>query len=212
MSEATQRRIFEPFFSTKEPGRGTGLGLATSFGIVSQSGGNITVQSELGVGSTFDVLLPAAAKCTEAATAREPTTRDADATALVLLVDDEPSLRSVVRRVLERAGYRVLTAQDGQDALEQYAAFADEIALVVTDIAMPRMGGADLAERLHAQRPSLPVLFMSGRVDDERLRSGEGYVAAGLLQKPFTPADLIQRVEALVGAGGGGASAGPRAG
>lgn len=200
MTAATQRRIFEPFFSTKGSDRGTGLGLATSFGIVSQSGGNITVQSELGVGSTFDVLLPTTDHAPSPTIAGESVARADGGTGLVLLVDDEKPLRTVVKRVLERAGYRVVTAQDGQDALEQFAGIAAEVALVLTDVAMPRMGGTDLVARLLAIRPSLPVLFMSGRVDDERLRSNESRATTGLLQKPFTPAELVLRVGALVGA------------
>jgi PAS domain S-box-containing protein len=211
MTAATQRRIFEPFFSTKDAGQGTGLGLATSFGIVSQSGGHITVQSELGVGSTFDVLLPATDGVEAQARPREASPHGAGTTALVLLVDDEQALRTVVRRVLEREGYRVVTAEDGQDALERFAAIASEVALVVTDVAMPRMGGADLVARLHATRPSLPVLFMSGHVDDERLRTNESRAATGLLQKPFTPAELVRRVGALVGARGSTPSARPLA-
>ncbi len=217
MSEATQRRIFEPFFSTKEAGRGTGLGLATSFGVVSQCGGTIVVQSALGEGSTFDVLLPASAPLPAAnevgglgapgvtgATGATGVTgelapRPEGSGALVLLVDDEPALRAVACRALDRAGYRVVTARDGEDALARFGAIADEVALLVTDVAMPRMDGPALAARLHAARPSLPVLFMSGRLDAELLRSPEVGATSGLLHKPFTPSELIRSVAAVVG-------------
>jgi CheY-like chemotaxis protein len=152
-------RIFEPFFTTKEVGKGTGLGLATVYGIIKQHQGWLEVSSQLGEGSTFKVFLPAIPTPVRLAAAAE--VRGGNET--ILLVEDEPALRLMTRRLLERKGYRIREATDGQEALEVWQSHAGEISLLLTDIIMPgEMTGRELAERLWRQRPGLKVIFTSG--------------------------------------------------
>ncbi|MDQ3365129.1 MAG: response regulator [Myxococcota bacterium] len=186
-------RVFEPFFTTKELGRGTGLGLATCYGIVTQSGGSITVESAPAAGTTFRVYLPRAEG--ELATP-EPVVAAAPArgSETVLLVEDEPIVRTVAISVLERAGFRVLAAGDGVQALALARAHVGRIELLVTDVVMPHMGGPQLAATLVQERPQLAVLFVSGYTDDEVLRHGVQGGEIDFLQKPFSPATLTQRV------------------
>jgi two-component system, cell cycle sensor histidine kinase and response regulator CckA len=184
-------RVFDPFFTTKGPGKGTGLGLATVHGIVQQSGGGIAVESAVGLGSRFTVLLPSS----DAA--------DADATeegaapmgrGTVLLVEDERAVRGVVRRQLERAGYAVREAASGAEALRLVLDGADPIDVVLTDVVMPEQNGRVLAERIARIRPELRVVFMSGYTDDEIVRRGLLTPGAVLLQKPFTPEALAAAI------------------
>src|SRR6266850_2033278 len=192
MDEATKAKIFEPFFTTKQPGKGTGLGLATVYAIVTQAGGVIWVYSELGHGTSFKIYLPQVdAVPTTAAVARVDLPRG---TETVLLVEDAAAVRAVARQVLQRQGYRVLEAADGEDALYLAARHQGTIDLVLTDVVMPRAGGRELAERLLAVRPDTRVLYMSGYTDDSVVRHGilEGGVA--YLQKPFSPEGLARKV------------------
>jgi len=190
----------EPFFTTKAPGKGTGLGLATVFGVVKQSGGHVTVESEVGQGTTFKVLLPR--------TDEEATTGDAAAPVgpargaeTILLTEDDDAVRELARDVLEADGYTVLATSRGADALRVAEEPGRVIELLVTDVVMPEMSGAELARRLAAVRPSLPVLFMSGYTDDVVARQGILESGIPLLNKPFYPRDLLQKVrEVLDGA------------
>ena len=198
MDEATKAKIFEPFFTTKQPGKGTGLGLATVYGIVTQAGGCIWVYSELGHGTSFKIYLPQVdAVATTAAVARVDLPRG---TETVLLVEDAAGVRAVATQVLQRQGYRVLEASDGEDALHLAARHQGAIDLVLTDVVMPRVGGRELAERLLAVRPDTRVLYMSGYTDDSVVRHGilEGGVA--YLQKPFSPEGLARRVREVLDA------------
>ena len=198
MDEATQSRVFEPFFTTKRAGEGTGLGLAMAYGIVKQSGGFIEVSSEVGRGTTFTILLPVAAQSAPGA----GRARDRDATPggceTVLLVEDEEAVRYLARRALERAGYRVIDARHGQDALALCADGDTPVHLLVTDVVMPQMGGRDLAERLATLQPSARVLYMSGYTDDEIIRRGMIDRQTAFLQKPFTAAQLLHRVRKVL--------------
>jgi two-component system cell cycle sensor histidine kinase/response regulator CckA len=186
--------IFEPFFTTKGPGQGTGLGLSTVYGIVRQSGGQVMVESVPGQGTTFRIFLPPA----PGGTATQPAPqRPAEARAgrgTLLLVEDEDALRAVAGRILRRAGYTVLEAGDGEEALEAFRAASPPPDAVVTDVVMPLAGGRQLADRLRALRPALPVLFVSG-YPDERI-SGTGVLAPGerFLQKPYTPEALLRAI------------------
>ncbi len=203
MSAAVRARVFEPFFTTKPTSSGTGLGLATVYGIVMQSGGGLDVRSVEGRGSTFGVLLPRAAL---GATAPAPSTTDAPPPAdgpapmagTVLVVEDERAVRSTVRRVLEHMGHRVLEARHGRDALDLLRrAEGERIDLVLTDVTMPEMGGRALVEQLAAERPGLPVLVMSGYA-----ATAAGVAADDVILKPFTADALAARVERALATAG----------
>jgi two-component system cell cycle sensor histidine kinase/response regulator CckA len=201
MDAATQARIFEPFFTTKEKGKGTGLGLSTAYGIVKQSGGYIWVYSEPGHGTTFKVYLPSVM---ESSAVREARARAADAgkgSETILLVEDEQSVRTLSRRILEVRGYRVLEAARGAEALELVRATADPIHLVLTDLVMPDMSGSELASRVVALRPAVRVLYMSGYTDDGVIHNGLLEQGGAFLQKPFTPEVLARKVRKTLGGG-----------
>jgi CheY-like chemotaxis protein/two-component sensor histidine kinase len=197
MDEATLARVFEPFFTTKEVGKGSGLGLSTVYGIVKQSGGSIHVESEVGRGTTFRILLPRGSS----PPARE---RPAPAAApgargeTVLLVEDEEAVRNVAKRILEGAGYAVLPAASAAEALRTCEQHAGEIHLLLTDVVMPQTSGSILAERLAGIRPSMKVLFMSGHTDDAVFRHGLLDGSARFLAKPFTPPDLLAKVREAI--------------
>ncbi len=190
MDKATQARLFEPFFTTKGPGRGTGLGLSTVFGIIKQSRGSIWVYSEPGQGSTFKIYLPRVDAAAERPLMAALSTGGHET---ILLVEDEPQVRAVVQRALERGGYGVLVAQDANDALRLSAAVSS-IDLLLTDVVMPQMNGRELAERVRATRPGIRVLFTSGYTDDAILRHGVLDQGVPFLQKPITPAALMRSV------------------
>jgi two-component system, cell cycle sensor histidine kinase and response regulator CckA len=198
MDPSVMSRAFEPFFTTKPSGRGTGLGLATVYGIVRQAGGVIRAFSQPGLGTTMKVHLPVADEG-ESPTRPPPrsgTPRGGNETLLV--VEDEGLVRRSVRRVLERFGYRVVEAVDGASALERLRELGDEVALVLTDLVMPGMNGRELARRVERLRPGLAVLFMSGYTDEDVLSHGELAADVDLVQKPFTPEALGARVREML--------------
>jgi PAS domain S-box-containing protein len=198
MDDAVRQRIFEPFFTTKGPEGGSGLGLATVYGIVKQSGGHVAVESEVGHGSTFHVYLPRVEQpmpATAAADDAPPVPRGRE---VVLLVEDETGVRAVARLMLEQQGYRVLEAANGADALRVSAEYPGRIDLLVTDVVMPQMNGRLLAERLEVARPGIRVLYMSGYTDDAILREGVREEDVALLQKPFTAEGLARMVRQVL--------------
>jgi two-component system, cell cycle sensor histidine kinase and response regulator CckA len=197
---ALHGRIFEPFYTTKERGSGTGLGLSAVYGIVKQSGGYTFVSSEAGAGAAFTIYLPLSdAPALVSASQRQDRTVPDRAT--ILLVEDEDSLRALMRRILERSGYQVVEARNGADALERSGASDGAIDLVVTDLVMPTMGGREMAELLLANRPLTRVLFVSGFTDDDVVRRGIIAPGTSYLQKPFAPAALVAKIgEMLRGA------------
>lgn len=201
MDEATQARVFEPFFTTKPQGRGTGLGLSTVYGIVQQSGGLVGFQSAPGKGTEFRIYLPHLALEAEADD-RAPADLQAYAgTELVLVAEDQEPVRQIVRIWLERRGYRVLEAADGQVGLEVAAAHGRDIQLLVTDVVMPNASGPDLADALRARDPELPVIYISGYPSE--VIANRGLLGPGmrLLEKPLSEALLLRAVrESLDGA------------
>jgi len=196
MDAATRERMFEPFFTTKPTGRGSGLGLAAAQGIVQAAGGAIGVSTAPGRGTRISVFLPRAESSVvePLRTTPEPG-REKGGGEKVLLVEDEAGIRALAARALERRGYSVLAASDGESALRLVEESLDGVAILVTDIAMPGMDGRTLARRLRERRPSLPVLFMSGFVS-----GSPGELEAPLLNKPFTPDALVSRVRELLDA------------
>jgi len=196
MDRETLARVFEPFFTTKEMGKGTGLGLSTAFGIVKQSAGSIWVYSEPGKGATFKVYLPATGDAPAERPAPAPPS-ELRGGETVLLVEDEDQVRSLAAAILRKYGYRVLEAREGAEAIAR-AGGDGPVDLLLTDVVMPGMGGAVLAEKLLALRPSMRVLFMSGYTDDAIVRHGILEAGVAFLQKPFVPEVLARRVrEAL---------------
>ncbi|MEO5988810.1 MAG: response regulator [Candidatus Eisenbacteria bacterium] len=197
MDAATQARIFEPYFSTKPSGKGSGLGLAMVYGIVKQSGGFIWVYSEPGLGTTLKVYLPQTELPVEVVVT-PPTPRSMSGTETILLVEDEPALRDLFKRTLESQGYNVVSAPDGQAARGIDADIDGEVHLLLTDVVMPHVGGRELATSLRIKRPGLRVLYMSGYTDDAVIRNGVLEPASAFLQKPFTPAALAQKVREVL--------------
>jgi hypothetical protein len=199
MAPEVVAHLFEPFFTTKELGEGTGLGLATVYGIVKQSGGNIWVYSEPGQGTTFKVYLPRIDQPAQldqpAATCVAELPRG---TETVLLVEDEEVVRTLVREVLQRNGYQMLVARDGQEALQLSAGHDGPIHLLLTDVVMSRMSGRELVQRLCPLRPEMRVLFMSGYTDDSIVKQGMLEGGAAFLQKPFTVQTLARKVRDIL--------------
>ncbi len=202
MDAVIMGRIFEPFFTTKEKGRGTGLGLPTVYGIIKQSGGQIAVESTVGVGTEFRVYLPAASAAEAETSRQEPSAAGCEpGHGTILLVEDDEAVRQFIGSVLHDLGYQVLTAEDGEHAAEVSEAHAGAIDLLISDVVMPRMSGYELARRLAARRAGLKVLYLSGYSEDT-FADGALKPFARLLPKPFSPQELGSKVqEMLSGAG-----------
>ncbi|MGH7470928.1 MAG: PAS domain-containing protein [Longimicrobiales bacterium] len=198
MDRETQAHIFEPFFTTKDHGKGTGLGLSTVYGIVKQSGGHIWVYSEPGHGTTFKIYLPRVAASGEILQ-RPPRLRDAARPGeTILLVEDEPAVRNLARRVLEARGYAVLEAGTGLDAIRVASGRSGPIHLMLSDVVVPEMNGSAIAHRLHEKRPAVKLLFMSGYNDEDVKLQGIVEAGAPFIEKPFTPDLLAKRVREVL--------------
>jgi len=200
MDKETRERIFEPFFTTKAQGEGTGLGLATVYGIVKQSGGNIWVYSEVGRGTTFKIYLPRVdAPATQPRRPKTSRVRISGAET-VLLVEDEDGVREVTRRILAAAGYTVVTAASGPEALAICEGDPRKIHLVLTDVVMPQMSGRVFAERLASLMPGIKVVYMSGYTDNAIVHHGVLDEGMEFIAKPFNAADLTQKVREVLDA------------
>ncbi|GLC25830.1 histidine kinase [Roseisolibacter agri] len=198
MDDATRARLFEPFFTTKPIGAGTGLGLATVYGIVQQSGGEIRVDSAPGAGTTFTILLPRVVQPTGEPATGAASARPTAGRGTVLLVEDETAVRATTRRVLERQGYTVLEARHGADALMLWQAHHAEVLAVVTDLRMPEMGGRELVALLRRSRERLPVVYVSGYSDEAAQAAARPYER--FIEKPFASEALLSALDAAVGA------------
>jgi PAS domain S-box-containing protein len=205
MNEVTQQRIFEPFFSTKAPGKGTGLGLSTVYGIVKQSGGTIWVYSEPAMGTTFKVYLPRVGDVVQTDQPAPPRPAVPGSETL-LIVEDEKALRHLATRILESAGYTVLTAGDGKEALLVLERHHGPVHLMLTDVVLPGISGRDLAARLVETHPGIKVIFTSGYTDDAILRHGVLDNVAHFIGKPYTKATLTQKVREVLDAQDGSAT------
>ncbi|MEZ5285209.1 MAG: response regulator [Vicinamibacterales bacterium] len=199
MDEETMKRVFEPFFTTKGTGKGTGLGLATVYGIVKQNQGAIQVESTVGVGSTFRVSFPVTNLPELRRPNLVPTTEAGGGTETILVVDDQQDVRAVVGEILRRHGYTVLEAGSGPQAIGLAASYRERIHLVLTDMQMPDMGGHELADRLVASLPGLRVVYMSSFTNDQRLAEGVRDATLAFVQKPFTPAVLLGTIREALG-------------
>ena len=198
MPQEIQTRIFEPFFTTKEPGKGSGLGLSTVYGIVKQSGGNIWVYSEEGLGSTFKMYLPVDVGEHGVPGQIEPARGHwSKGTETVLLVEDAPMIRRLAREIMMRAGYTVIEAGDAEQALS-LAGTQGHIDVLLTDLIMPGPSGVELAEQLRAARSGIRVLYMSGYTDNAIVRNGMLGASEAFLQKPFTPEELLRKLRHVI--------------
>ncbi|MEK6536781.1 MAG: response regulator, partial [Actinomycetota bacterium] len=198
MSEAVQDHLFEPFFTTKETGKGTGLGLSTVYGIVAQSNAHITVYSEVGRGTTFKIYLPrlfGQAENGESAAAQTELPRGSGT---VLLVEDETSVRELARRVLTLNGFTVIATGDPLEALALCERHQEPIRLLVTDMVMPKLNGLEMAQKVRAARPGIPVLYMSGYTEHTVLQQGLEELKGAFLQKPFVPRGLLEKVHEIL--------------
>jgi two-component system, cell cycle sensor histidine kinase and response regulator CckA len=194
MDAATQSHLFEPFFTSKEPGKGTGLGLASVYGVVTQSGGHIEVDSTPGRGTTFRIYLPRFEERLEAVEPAAVPRTSLQGLETVLLVEDEVGVRGVAQQILQSAGYTVLAASDGEEAVRLSAQRAGPIHLLLTDVVMPGMSGPELARRLAAMRPALKVMYMSGYPEDAIIRRDLLDPRTVFLPKPFTRETLVRKV------------------
>ncbi|HEY7496882.1 MAG TPA: ATP-binding protein [Vicinamibacterales bacterium] len=199
MDENVLANLFEPFFTTKRRGEGTGLGLATVYGIIKQSGGYIAVQSDIGVGTTFTIYLPRTSKEARP-TESKPTETPNGGNETILLVEDQPEVRAIARTLLTRQGYTVIEADGGPQALTLVRSQTAPIHLLLTDVVMPAIGGPELARQLRVIHPELRVLFASGYTDDALAQQGVLQPGSDLIQKPFTREALLQKVRSVLDA------------
>jgi len=200
MSAETKAHIFEPFFTTKEVGKGTGLGLATVYGIVKQSGGFIWVESAIGKGTTFEIYLPCSKKPAGAIDESAKAGQLPGGSETILVVEDETGVRELASEFLRAGGYTILEAKDGKEALEVLASNNGEIQLLLTDMVMPRMSGAELAKSLWKARPELRVIFMTGYAEFSGVSGETTAGAASVMQKPFSRDTLLEKVREVLSA------------
>jgi PAS domain S-box-containing protein len=198
MDDATRARLFEPFFTTKSQGKGTGLGLSTVYGVVQQSGGFISVDTKVGAGTTFRVCLPRVAEPADVVASASSVFETATGNETILVVEDEDAVRRLIRAILERLGYTVLEACDGDEALAVWREQSRRIDLIVTDVVMPRLDGPSFVARVRETHPSTPVVYLSGYTDDAMVRREALDPGTPLLQKPFTSGALARTIRSVL--------------
>ena len=198
MDEETQKHIFEPFFTTKGIDEGTGLGLSTIYGIVKQNDGFIWVYSEPGQGTTFKVYLPKVKADVKAEEKEQTPVENLGVSETVFIVEDDDSLRNLAQKALQQHGYRVLTAENGEDALRISKEHEGAIDLMITDVVMPKMGGKETAERLQPLHPQMKVIYMSGYTDESIVHHGVLAPGLNFLEKPFSPEGLARKVREVL--------------
>jgi signal transduction histidine kinase len=198
MSEEQLERAFDPFYSTKEPGSGSGLGLATVHAITEQCGGGVYIESARGQGTSVSILLPETSTPPVIRASRSPVSASLDGTETILIAEDEEAIRELIRNVLQQRGYRVLSASDGAAAVELASKPELPIDLVISDVVMPRLSGPELVKRLLESRPDLKVIFMSGYTQEGALSAVTVGEAAEILEKPFSPQVLLSAVRKLL--------------
>ncbi len=198
MDARTQERIFEPFFTTKEKGKGTGLGLSTVYGIVKQAGGGIRFASETGKGTTFSIFFPRVEGDLSGAPSASRRTGAEGKGRTVLVVEDEPGVRKLVRAQLEAAGFEVLDAGSGEEALQVSERHRNGVDLLLTDAVMPGMGVVDLMRRFRALRPGIAVLVMSGYSEEVLGTQGLRELGQGFISKPFSPGEILRKIHDVI--------------
>jgi CheY-like chemotaxis protein len=198
MDKETQSRIFEPFFTTKEKGKGTGLGLSTVYGIVKQSGGYIFAQSDPGCGTNFRIYLPRVPDPAAVPGMDKHPQGPTGGSETVLLVEDEESVRELVRETLKARGYTVIEASDGISGMRVAEEYPGKIEILITDVVMPGMSGRELAKRITAARPDIKVLYLSGYTEDAIIHEGALEPGTAFLQKPFTLQVLARKVREVL--------------
>jgi hypothetical protein len=202
MDEETRRRIFEPFYTTKEIGKGTGLGMSVVYGVVTGHGGIIDIQSTPGKGATFSLYLPVKEKgATQQRDRRGETTEPPGGTETLLVVEDEEMLRELVSAVLSSKGYSVLTASDGIEAITRYEAHQEKIALVLCDMGMPRLDGVGLISVLKEKNPAIKFLMVSGYLEPNKKKEIEKLGVSAFAQKPYEPNDLLRKIRQVIDGG-----------
>ncbi|HAA03985.1 MAG TPA: hybrid sensor histidine kinase/response regulator [Syntrophobacteraceae bacterium] len=198
MAEDTRRRMFEPFFTTKEKGKGTGLGLATTYAIVKQSGGTLWVDSEIGRGTTIKIYFPRVDEDRQVETRLAEPCMRTDGTETILLAEDERAVRDLAGEMLQKCGYTVLEAVDGEDAVRIAEGYGQAIDMLLTDVVMPGMNGRELAERLTVRRPAIKILYISGYTDNVIAQHGILDPGTQFLAKPFTQQQLARKVREVL--------------
>ncbi|MBW2344804.1 MAG: response regulator, partial [Deltaproteobacteria bacterium] len=201
MDKETQEHIFEPFYTTKEKGKGTGLGLSTVYGIVKQNNGFVWVYSEPGQGTTFKIYMPKAVEDAVLDEIEITTTADLSGSDTVLIVEDDDSLRKLAHKALQQKGYKVLEAENGEDALRVSEEHEDPIDLLITDVVMPKMDGKETAERLQPLYPQMKVIYMSGYTDNAIVHHGVLAPGLNFIEKPFSPEGLARKVREVLDRG-----------